>query len=516
MTVFVALAAFGVCYADVFTSLVNEWSKNNLYSYGFAVPFIAAYIWWARAQASPVVEKPDYTFGVPVTLLGLAMLEAGRLSAIAAVEQASLVVTLAGLVLLLFGRQAIKSHWFAVTYLLLMIPIWNEVISRLQDPSRLLSTKLAVYFLHSVGVPALRQGTIIVLPSHALSVLKECSGVNQLVALTAMVLPAAYLWLDSNARRVALLSFAVAISYVGNGLRIALVGWLAFKGFGDGTLNGPSHLLQGLGVSALGYLAIGGCFSLLSMSKRAAAERPADAGHISSSSAPPSLSRRLSLDVAVLCVLVVVGVARLSATQLDIDLSQNLSTLDTRIGDWILELRPRVAAVPFPGIDDSLVDVGGYPTLAGERRFVAVDDELVRAYRNSAGDQVELYVGYYRRQEQGKELAGEASDALGAVASKFPLETESGTVVLNEVVRETGGNRRGLLYWYEVNGRIVPDIYRVKGYTVWDALTRGRTNGAVVMIAWQASAGPLAAAQRERALAFTRALIPVLRRRLPS
>jgi EpsI family protein len=129
---------------------------------------------------------------------------------------------------------------------------------------------------------------------------------------------------------------------------------------------------------------------------------------------------------------------------------------------------------------------------------------------------VDLYIGYYQRQEQGKELAGDASLALEAAASDLSLETESGTFELNEVVRETAETRRGVLFWYDINGRVVPDIYRAKRYAIWDALTRRRTNGAVVMIAWQGAPGVQAEAAREHAIRFARALMPVLRQHLPS
>jgi hypothetical protein len=76
--------------------------------------------------------------------------------------------------------------------------------------------------------------------------------------------------------------------------------------------------------------------------------------------------------------------------------------------------------------------------------------------------------------------------------------------------------RRGLLFWYDMNGRIVSDIYRLKSYTIWDAVTRRRTNGAIVMIAWDGPAGAKSEASRERAIGFAQALVPVLRRHLPS
>jgi EpsI family protein len=513
-----ATVAFGFCYSAVLVSVVRTWSTKSVYSYGFAVPLIAAYVFWTKSQGSPRPQvTPDYAFGVPVTLTGLTMLVVGQIGALTTLQQASLIVTPIGLLLLLFGRDVVRSHWFVLAYLLLMIPIWNIPISRLQNPSRILSAKIAVDMLHLVGVPVFRQATNIVLPSHTLAVSLECSGVNQLIALTAMVIPAAYLWLESNVRRIALILFALAISYVGNGVRIALVGWLAANGLGDGNLSGSAHLLQGLVVSALGYLAIGGGFWLLSKGMPTAGQQ-LNEGICTSPAilSLPSTGRRFWLDVAVLVAMVGAGASRLSATSLDVRLGEDPGSLESRIGDWTNEIGSKRVPVPFPGIDDDLVDVGGYPTPTGERRFIGTDDELVRVYRNSSDERVSLYIAYYHRQGDGKELTGDAGAALAAAASSITLTSESGLLSVNEIVRAKAGERRGVLFWYDINGRIVADFYRLKSYTIWDALTRRRTNGAVVMIGWNDRAGLESESAHQRAIEFAQALLPVLRKHLPS
>jgi len=512
-----AAAAFGICYNGVIASMVGAWSTQALYSYGFAVPVIAGYVCWARWHASPRPHLvPDYVFGIPVTLAGIAMLVVGQIGALITVQQISMIVTLTGLLLLLFGRDVVKRHWFAIAYLLLMIPIWNVPISHLQDPSRLLSARIATNLLDITGVPVMRQGTDIVLPAQTLSVLLECSGVNQLIALTAMVVPATYLWLDTSVRRAALLIFAVMISYLSNGFRIAIVGWLALNGLGDGDINGSAHLLQGLVVSTLGYLAIGACFSLLSRTQ-SARPRPSGDGVAVRPAAVTSApaERRLWLDVAVLVVMLSAGGVQLSARQFEIHLGQELDTLDSRIDDWTMEIGRPVMAVQLPSIDDDLVNVGGYPTQTGERRFLAVDQELVRVYRNSSGSRVGLYIGYYHRQQEGKELAGATGAALAAAASPLVLAGDSWMVEVNEIVREKDGTRRGVLFWYDINGRVVSDFYRLKSYTIWDAVTRRRTNGAVVMIAWDDAAGARSDSARADAIEFARALLPRLRQHLP-
>jgi EpsI family protein len=400
-----------------------------------------------------------------------------------------------------------------------MVPIWSVPVNYLQDPSRIVSATIAVTILQFTGLPVLQEGTNILLPSHTLAVLRECSGVNQLIALTAMVLPATYLWLNSIGRRVALIVLAVVISYLGNGFRIAMVGWLAAKGFGDGDINGsgPIHLLQGLGVSALGYLAIGGCFSLLSTSKSVTRQRPDNGAPAGQASIFPALTgRRLWIDAAVLLVMLGAGTSRLYASHSVVQLNEELGSLENQIGSWTMELGPPSMAVRLPMIDDDLVNVGAYPSLTGARRFLAVDDELVRVYRSATGNRVQLYIGYYHRQQDGKELTGDAGTALARAASSLTLTTESGPVALNEIVHQTAGTRRGVLFWYDVNGRIVSDFYRLKSYMVWDAVTRQRTNGAVVMIAWDGPAGAASEAARQGALDFARAVMPVLRRYLPS
>ena len=51
---------------------------------------------------------------------------------------------------------------------------------------------------------------------------------------------------------------------------------------------------------------------------------------------------------------------------------------------------------------------------------------------------------------------------------------------------------------------------------MWDALTRRRTNGAVVMVEWGQPTGPDSEASRREVIAFVRQLVPLLPRDIPS
>jgi EpsI family protein len=129
---------------------------------------------------------------------------------------------------------------------------------------------------------------------------------------------------------------------------------------------------------------------------------------------------------------------------------------------------------------------------------------------------VRLYIGYHRSQREGKELAGAAGHALHAVATPVTVRVGSEAVRLAEVTQDLQDRARGVVYWYDLNGRVFGNLYLAKGYTAWDALTRRRTNGAVVMVGWESNGRADAQASRMKAAAFAEQILPLLPTFIPS
>jgi EpsI family protein len=50
------------------------------------------------------------------------------------------------------------------------------------------------------------------------------------------------------------------------------------------------------------------------------------------------------------------------------------------------------------------------------------------------------------------------------------------------VVIEKGENKQLVYYWFQQRGRVITNEYVVKWYLFWDALTRNRTDGALVRL----------------------------------
>jgi EpsI family protein len=488
-----AIAAFGLCYAGVAAALVDKWSTNYIYSYGFAVPLISGYMIWARwPRIQRMAWTPDYLFGVPVALAGATALVIGRVGALLAIQEASLVVTLSGLVLLFFGRRVFRVLSFPILYLFLCIPLWDYPIALFQEPSQTLSARIALGMLHPLGVPALREGTRLVLPTVTLEVLRECSGVNQLVAIVAMTFPAAFLWLESYSRRFALIAIAVITAYLSNGLRIAIIGVLAYNDVKGAHDLGVLHLLQGLVVSSLGYVLIGACLSVLAKTEKRCLT-PAEAG---TWEARTAATRRQGpfAQVAVICALLAAGSYSALFRPLDVGLRRDLRSIPTVIGDWTVDSTPASTRFAFTGMDD----------------------ELSRVYRNAAGTRVELYVGYHRYQTQGKEIGGDANRALNSGASSLALRVNSEDLAVRQNDPRSQDNRARVVFWYDVNGRVLPNLYLAKAYNVWDAITTRRTNAAIVIVAWDRDTGADRVAAPTDGIEFVKALVPLLRGFLPA
>ena len=499
--------AFLLCYASVLWSIASEAATNSQYSYALVVPLISGYIVWLRWPAIvAALGAPDYLFGVPLVLAGLALQLTGNLAALAALEEISLLLTLTGLVLLLAGRNALRVVWFPIGYLMLMLPVWSYVVSSLQGPSQQISATIAARLLQTAGVPAFLQGTTIVLPTVTLDVMAECSGTNQLVALLVMALPLSYLWLATSGSRLMVVAIAVIVGYLSNGARIAVIGWLTPVVRLVRDPHSVAHLIPGFLTASLAYLAIYGCVVLLSRLNR----RKPGAPVIVRSKTGESFRLRTSVEAALVIAMVGVGAAKLWATPVAQQPIEGLASIPRTFDVWASEALSDSRVQSFAGFEDDLL--GGYPTESGHRFFVGLDDQLLRAYENPVGKQVDVFIGYYASQRNGKEVTGDVSMLLHQRATAVSVRSDSVELTVNEVVQSRQQGSRGVIFWYDINGRILPNVYLTKTYSLWDTLTRRRNNAAVVMIAWDTSKN----GTRQDAIAFAESLLRVLRRHLPS
>ena len=182
-------------------------------------------------------------------------------------------------------------------------------------------------------------------------------------------------------------------------------------------------------------------------------------------------------------------------------------------------LREPLATLPISlgtfGSEDKVLD-------AAELAANGASSYLLRFFSDStAGREFSVYVGYYDHQRNGKTIHSPKNCLPGSgweplSASIRQVELPGGPVAINRYVMAQGGQRALVYYWYQGRGRVAASEYQVKWELLRDAALKARTEEVMVRIVVPLRAADDDAAADLVAGNTVRALVPELRRVLPS
>jgi exosortase len=213
-------------YWPTITHLVGQWWHDPNFSHGFFVPLFSGFVLWQeRDRLVRLTPRPSW-FGLAVLFVAICLLIVGQLGAELFLARFSLVVLLAGFVILFQGWTMFRAVFFPWAFLLLMIPIPAIVFNQITFPLQLLASRVAARTLPLLGVPILREGNVINLPSMALEVAEACSGIRSLMSLVTLAIIYGYLTEKRIWVRWLLAAASVPIAVVANSVRIIGTGLL--------------------------------------------------------------------------------------------------------------------------------------------------------------------------------------------------------------------------------------------------------------------------------------------------
>lgn len=149
---------------------------------------------------------------------------------------------------------------------------------------------------------------------------------------------------------------------------------------------------------------------------------------------------------------------------------------------------------------------------------VGVSDYINRVYVSPQSRPVQLYVGYYANQRTGDTIHSPKNCLPGAgwdpVRSGYvTVSVPGGQIVVNEYVIQKGLDKQLVFYWYQGRGRVIASEYSGKFWMVADAISRNRTDGALVRLVTPMSDGEAQA--QARLTKFTQVLFPPLEHIIP-
>ena len=205
---------------------MGQWWENPNFSHGFFVPLFSAYVLWQeRARLALLPLRPSWS-GLGIIVFALGMLVTGQLGAELFFARSSLLMLLAGFVVLFCGWSFFRAVLFPWAFLVLMIPIPTIVFSQITFPLQLLASQIAATALPVFGVPVLREGNLIILAAMPLSVAEACSGIRSLMSLVSLAIMYGYLMEERRWLRWLLAFASIPVAVAANSVRIIGTGLL--------------------------------------------------------------------------------------------------------------------------------------------------------------------------------------------------------------------------------------------------------------------------------------------------
>lgn len=505
------VAILGYIYADSLVFLFDQWGRDD-YSHGPFIPIISAVLIWQRwTQVARVGISPSW-WGALLVAIGMLLFILGDYATLYVVLHLSLWIVIIGVVLSFIGRPAMRVLAFPLSYLLTAIPLPVFLYNTLSNQLQLWSSALGVGFLQAIGVTAFREGNVIDLGPVQLQVAEACSGIRYLFPLTSLALLCAYLYHDRLWKRVVLVVSALPVSIFINGLRIGIVGVLV-EFYGPQAAEGFLHLFEGwvLFLATLGLLvlemwvlskvqALPGSKGLLERFSWEIIPESTGAATITSGIVP-GMQFKVPAYVGSLALILPVAVFAPSFGERTEIIPDRSAFMDfsMRIGEW--------QGSPQP------VE----PQLISALRF---DDYLLADYAAPGGGPLTLYMAYYQSQRKGQSAHSPQSCIPGGgweITSKgtVNLPIDGLTEPVNRLLIQKDRQRQLVVYWFKQRERMLSNEYLVKLYLFWDAMTRQRSDGALIRLSAAVDPGEDEREVEQRLLQFARSIQPQLNRYIP-
>ncbi|MGI9336738.1 MAG: exosortase, partial [Gammaproteobacteria bacterium] len=252
----IALAAvvLGLVYAGTLKSIAKIWTDAEAYGHGPLIVVLAmAMLYWDRGRLADVV--PRFRAWGPLCMLVLSLAwGVFHFAGVEIFQQLAVYAMLGALVATWYGVKALFATFgFAYGYLLLAIPVWSILVSRMQDAT----ASAAVPVLQWLGVPVFREDRYLAIPSGLFEVAQACAGLRYLLATLAIMGAFAVLNLRLTRNRILLVTLSVVASVAFNWVRVIIV-------IGVGHLSEMHNpIVRGSGHVAFGWFIFGACMLCL-------------------------------------------------------------------------------------------------------------------------------------------------------------------------------------------------------------------------------------------------------------
>lgn len=210
-------------YWPTLVELARDWRRDDNYSVGQLVPLAALYLLWHDRRAIGQCRLATCWLGAVLILFAQMARAFGLTLLYESAERYSLVLTVAGMVLLVAGWQVFRRTGWILVFLLLMVPLPGVVHNAISGPLQTQATTGAVFMLELLGVTISREGNVIVLnDSVPLAVAEACSGLRMLTAFVVVGSVLAYVVDRPRWQKIVLVLSTIPVAIACNLVRLVI------------------------------------------------------------------------------------------------------------------------------------------------------------------------------------------------------------------------------------------------------------------------------------------------------
>jgi len=359
------------------------------------------------------------------------------------------------------------------------------------------------------GMSAYREGNIIDLGFTQLQVVDACSGLRYFFPLVVLGILLAYFYRARFWKSALIVISTAPLSIITNSLRIALTG-LLYEFWGAEVAEDFFHGFSGwfifmfsLGILLLEMWALNKIFPEIGEKIRLEAKGQETTEKIQNSKlsiknffSPPQFV------VAVILLGATLAISQGVEFREKIPMKKSFAEFPLKVGKWI-------------GVREYM-----------EQKFIDdldFSDYVIVNYEGPKGRSVNFYVGYYQTQRKGESIHSPSTCLPGSgwifnQAGEIDISTpgyKGGSMSVRRAYMQKGAYRQLSYYWFPQRGRILTNAYQLKIYNFWDALTKHRTDGALVRVITPVYEGEGPQKAEERLQGFVREVVPILNQYLP-
>ncbi|GHD56378.1 exosortase B [Jeongeupia chitinilytica] len=221
---------------------------------------VVLWLFWHRLPDWLALRTPGRPGWALVLLVpALAAYALGRSQAILLLEVGSFIPVAAALLLACRGWQGVKLYWFALIFMLFLVPLPAAVVDSLTGALKAQVSHIAEVLLYTIGYPVARNGVLLTVGPYQLLVADACSGMNSMFSLLAVGSLYVYISGHTSVWRNALLVAAMLpMAFVANIVRVMVLILVTYH-FGDAAGQGFVHGFAGMVLFAI---ALAGMFLL--------------------------------------------------------------------------------------------------------------------------------------------------------------------------------------------------------------------------------------------------------------